>query len=101
MTSIDSRYLENAYNLARRSYEEGGIPIGSILVSGDKVIGAGYNRRVQDGEPHCARRNGCHKKGGTPKELHPNNIIHVAIPVHDVCGYDSAVWNPPRSNWRK
>ncbi len=51
MTPTDSKYLENAYNLARRSYEEGGIPIGSVLVSGDKIIGAGYNRRVQDGDP--------------------------------------------------
>src|SRR5690606_31036617 len=33
----------------RRGLAEGGIPIGSVLVIDDKIIGRGHNRRVQRG----------------------------------------------------
>jgi cytosine deaminase len=34
---------------ARQGLAEGGIPIGSVLVHGDRIIGRGHNRRVQQG----------------------------------------------------
>jgi len=34
---------------ARRGLAEGGIPIGSVLVHRDEIIGRGHNRRVQRG----------------------------------------------------
>lgn len=34
---------------ARRGLEEGGIPIGSVLVHRGEIIGRGHNRRVQEG----------------------------------------------------
>ncbi|WP_202409346.1 nucleoside deaminase [Hufsiella arboris] len=38
-----------AYEEALKGYNEGGIPIGSVLVHKGKVIGAGHNKRVQKG----------------------------------------------------
>jgi cytosine/creatinine deaminase len=46
MTSTD-RYLEAAIQEARQGLREGGIPIGSVIVHGDQIIGRGHNRRVQ------------------------------------------------------
>ncbi len=46
MTSID-RFLEEAIQEARQGLLEGGIPIGSVIVHGDAIIGRGRNRRVQ------------------------------------------------------
>ena len=40
-----------AVEQARAGLAEGGIPIGSVLVHGDKIIGRGHNRRVQSGSP--------------------------------------------------
>ena len=41
------RFLEAAIQEARQGRLEGGIPIGSVIVHGDRIIGRGHNRRVQ------------------------------------------------------
>ncbi|MBB5351539.1 cytosine deaminase [Haloferula luteola] len=43
------RFLEEAIREARLGLEEGGIPIGSVLVHRGEIIGRGHNRRVQGG----------------------------------------------------
>lgn len=48
MDSQDS-FLRAAIEEARLGLAEGGIPIGSLIVHGDKIIGRGHNRRVQRG----------------------------------------------------
>ena len=47
MNSDTERFLEAAVAEARRSFAEGGIPIGSVLVIDDEVVGAGHNQRLQ------------------------------------------------------
>lgn len=42
-------FLQAAIAEAQKGYEEGGIPIGSVLVHNGKIIGRGHNRRVQKG----------------------------------------------------
>ena len=42
-------YMEAAIEQARIGYSEGGIPIGSVLVIDDEIVGRGHNRRVQRG----------------------------------------------------
>src|SRR5216110_3158747 len=42
-------FLEAAIAEAEQGLREGGIPIGSVLVHGDRIIGRGHNRRVQRG----------------------------------------------------
>lgn len=49
-TQSKTRYLKfmsEAVKEARKGLKEGGIPIGAVLVKGDKIIGRGHNRRVQ------------------------------------------------------
>jgi len=41
--------MEVAIEEARLGLTEGGIPIGSVLVHQDKILGRGHNRRVQQG----------------------------------------------------
>ena len=48
MDSIDP-FLHFAIEEARQGLAEGGIPIGAVIVHGDKIIGRGHNRRVQKG----------------------------------------------------
>jgi len=42
-------FMEAAVEEARKGLKEGGIPIGSVLVHRDRIIGRGHNRRVQAG----------------------------------------------------
>jgi len=43
------QFLEAAIEEAQKSLDEGGIPIGSVLVIDGKIVGRGHNRRVQKG----------------------------------------------------
>lgn len=43
------KYLREAINEARKGLSEGGIPIGSVIVYKNKIIGKGHNQRVQNG----------------------------------------------------
>ena len=43
------QFLQAAIEEARQGLAEGGIPIGSVIVHRDKIIGRGHNRRVQKG----------------------------------------------------
>jgi len=42
-------FLQAAIDEARQGLAEGGIPIGSVIVHRDRIIGRGHNRRVQKG----------------------------------------------------
>ena len=44
-------YIKAAIEEAKKGLQEGGIPIGSILVKDGKIIGKGRNKRVQDNDP--------------------------------------------------
>ncbi len=45
----DQQFLDIAIEQARIGRSEGGVPIGGALVADGKVLGAGRNRRVQEG----------------------------------------------------
>ncbi|MFA5269880.1 MAG: nucleoside deaminase [Methanoregula sp.] len=44
-------FMQEAIAEARKGLAEGGIPIGSVLVRGGKIIGRGHNQRVQKNNP--------------------------------------------------
>lgn len=56
--------MAKALEMAQKSYDEGGVPVGAVMVEGDEVIAAGHNRRVQHddsvshGETDCLRQAG-------------------------------------------
>lgn len=43
------QFMRAAIDEARKGLDEGGIPIGSVIVHDGKIIGRGHNRRVQQG----------------------------------------------------
>ncbi len=47
----DHAFLARAYDLALKSYREGGCPIGSVLARDGAILGEGHNRRVQQDDP--------------------------------------------------
>lgn len=46
---MHKKFLLAAIDQAQKSYNQGGIPIGSVIVYQGKILGAGHNKRVQDG----------------------------------------------------
>jgi len=51
MTDPHALFVTRAYELALKSYNEGGCPIGSVLVRNGVIIGEGHNQRIQQGDP--------------------------------------------------
>lgn len=47
MEQTDKFFMNEAVLEAKKGLEEGGIPIGSILVVDGKIIGKGHNKRIQ------------------------------------------------------
>jgi len=48
---VPDPFLDTAIDEAGLGLAEGGIPIGSVLVLDDQIVGRGHNRRVQKGSP--------------------------------------------------
>ena len=42
-------FMKEAFKEAQKSLQEGGIPIGAVLVHNGKIIGRGHNKRIQSG----------------------------------------------------
>lgn len=53
-----------ALEQARKSYEEGGVPVGAVMVENGKVIASGHNQRVQNGDPIVHGEMDCLRKAG-------------------------------------
>ena len=45
------KFMQAAIEEAQIGLAEGGIPIGSVIVHNNNIIGLGHNRRVQNGSP--------------------------------------------------
>ena len=57
-------FMQAAFDEAQKGLQEGGIPIGSVLVKNGKILGRGRNRRVQDKNPVMhAETNALHHAG--------------------------------------
>jgi cytosine/creatinine deaminase len=57
-------FMNAAIQQARISLAEGGIPIGSVLVKHDRIVGRGHNRRVQDRDPVAHAEIDCLRNAG-------------------------------------
>jgi tRNA(adenine34) deaminase len=47
----DVRFMKEALGLAHRAQEQGEVPVGAVLVSNGKTIGAGWNRPITANDP--------------------------------------------------
>jgi len=89
MDSSDySRMLEVAIAEARKGLAEGGIPIGAaIFAAGGKLIGAGHNRRVQNGDPSLHGETDAFRNAGRQRSYRQLIMVTTLAP----CWYCSGL----------
>jgi len=64
-TAFDHAMMDAALEQARKSYDEGGLPIGAVLVDAQGgIVARGHNRRVQDDNPVSHGETDCMKNAG-------------------------------------
>jgi len=62
--SNDQQFMQKALDQAQKSYNEGGLPIGAIMVERGAIIAEGHNRRVQNGDPIAHGEMDCLRRAG-------------------------------------
>jgi len=63
-TEDDRRFMRLALEEARAGYDEGGVPVGSVLVEDGRPVARGHNRRVQEGDPVAHGEMDCLRRAG-------------------------------------
>ena len=89
MSSFDySAMLETAKAEARKGLAEGGIPIGAAIFEGSgKLVGAGHNRRVQNGDPSLHGETDAFRNAGRQRSYRKLIMVTTLAP----CWYCSGL----------
>lgn len=89
--------MQAAIDEARRGREEGGIPIGSVLVLDGKIIGRGHNRRVQEGSViHHAEMNCLENAGRQPASVYRRCTIYSTLSPCPMCSGAILLYGIPK-----
>ena len=79
-------FYEEALTQAEISLQEGGIPIGAVLVHNGIIIGRGYNRRIQDGSViHHGEMNCLENSGRHHAEVYQNSVLYTTLSPCAMC----------------
>ncbi len=80
LNATDQRLLGMAIDEARTGFDEGGVPIGSVLARGDEVIASGRNRRVQNGDPIAHGEMDCLQRAGRQRSYRDTTLYTSLSP---------------------
>jgi cytosine deaminase len=75
-------FMKAAIEEARLGLQEGGIPIGSVLVSEGRIIGRGHNRRVQNGDPLAHAEIECIRNAGRINSYSNTILFSTLMPCY-------------------
>jgi cytosine deaminase len=79
-------FMQAAIEEARKGLAEGGIPIGSVLVHGGKIIGHGHNQRVQHGSViHHAEMNCLENAGRLLGRIYRECVLYSTLSPCPMC----------------
>ena len=78
--------MQIALEEAVKGLEEGGIPIGSVLVKADEVIGRGHNRRVQKDNPILHAEIDCLQQAGRIGSYEGTVLYSTLMPCYLCAG---------------
>lgn len=91
------QHMRAAIEEARKGLEEGGIPIGSVLVHGDVVLGRGHNRRVQRGSVVLhGEMDALERAGRQPASVYRECTIYTTLSPCAMCTGAILLYGIPR-----
>jgi cytosine deaminase len=80
------RFMQAAIAEAKKGLAEGGIPIGSVLVRGETILGRGHNRRVQDDDPVLHAEIDCLRNAGRIGTYRDTVLYSTLMPCYLCAG---------------
>lgn len=95
--AMSDPFLDAAIEQAEIGLAAGGIPIGSVLVLDDEIIGRGHNQRVQKGSPILHAEMDCLENAGrrTAAE-YARCVLYSTLSPCDMCSGTALLYKIPR-----
>lgn len=91
-----SEFLQAAIEEAKAGLNEGGIPIGSVLVLDGRIVGRGHNRRVQKGSAILHAEMDCLENAGRLKARdYQRSILYSTLSPCDMCSGTTLLYKIP------
>jgi cytosine/creatinine deaminase len=90
-------FLLAAIQEAQLGLDEGGIPIGSVLVIDNTIVGRGHNRRVQRGSAILHAEMDCFENAGRLKASdYARATLYSTLSPCDMCSGTALLYSIPR-----
>ncbi|GHC16781.1 nucleoside deaminase [Aidingimonas halophila] len=90
-------FMQAAIDEARQGQEEGGIPIGSVIVHDGRIIGRGHNRRVQRQSATLhAEMDAFENAGRQPAAVYRDAVLYTTLSPCAMCTGAILLYGIPR-----
>src|SRR5512132_994524 len=90
-------FLKEAIEEAQAGLAEGGIPIGSVLIHRETILGRGHNRRVQSGSAVLhGEMDALENAGRQPAAVYRESIIYTTLSPCSMCSGAILLYGIPR-----
>ena len=91
------KFLKAAIDEAKAGMNSGGIPIGSVLVIDDKIVGRGHNQRIQKGSSVLHAEMDCFENSGRLKASdYRRATLYSTLSPCDMCSGAILLYGIPK-----
>ena len=91
------KFLAEAINEAQTGLDEGGIPIGSVLVHNGKIIGRGHNKRIQQGSVVLhGEMDALENAGRQPAAIYKEAVLYTTLSPCPMCSGAILLYGIPK-----
>lgn len=79
-------FFQRAIEEAEKGLNEGGIPIGSVIVYQGKILGAGHNKRIQQGSVVLhGEMDALENAGRQSAQVYKNSVLYTTLSPCPMC----------------
>jgi cytosine deaminase len=94
---MPDEFMQAAIAEAEASAREGGVPIGSVLVHGGRIIGRGHNRRVQRGSAVLhGEMDALENAGRQPSVVYRTSVLYTTLSPCAMCSGAILLYGIPK-----
>lgn len=95
MDDPDFEFMTAALEQAEKSYREGGLPIGAVMVEDGRIVARGHNKRVQEGDPIAHGEMDCLRDAGR-RRRYDNVTLYTTLSPCMMCSGTVLQFGIPR-----
>ena len=91
------KFMQAAVEEAQKGLNEGGIPIGSVIVHNGEIIGRGHNRRIQKGSAVLhGEMDALENAGRQPASVYKESVLYTTLSPCPMCSGAILLYGIPK-----